>query len=162
MNYEQPREIKEGPNAGKWHWTTRNDNTIRASGYCSSWETCPSCHGMTAQGQVRIGLMTIDPADDCSTCENRGIVQKTDPCPGHETAEEAAEHFRQYRIDRAEFVVVNDPDAVQLNRCKMCEKFTASYMHIPGEIHTEIVCPDHHNREALNFLIETTMGFAHS
>jgi hypothetical protein len=152
MNYEQPRQIQDGPNVGKWHWTTRNDNEIHAAGYCASWELCPVGHDIESLGRDF----------ECDTCEGKGIVTKADPCPGHETAEDAAEHFRQYRIARAEFVSVKDADASMLMRCTMCEKHTASYMHIPGEIHLESVCDDHHGRDALAHLIPLTMGFAHS
>lgn len=155
MNYDQPRQIDpkaDRPDAGKWRWTTRNDNNVRPDGYCAPWEMCPENHGIELIGS----------GFECSTCNGRGIVDKADPCPGHDTAEEAAEHYRQYRIDRAEFVSVRDADARMLHRCKMCDKHTASYMHIPGEIHTEFVCDDHHNRDSLNFLIELTMGSVHS
>ena len=31
MNYDQPRQLKDGSG---WHYTTRNDNQIWATGYC--------------------------------------------------------------------------------------------------------------------------------
>lgn len=157
MNYEQPRQVtKEGlPDTGKWRWTTRNDNSIRASGYCASWDVCPENHGFE-------DLFAAGGALKCATCGGKGIVEKPDPCPGHNTAEEAAEHFRQYRIDRAEFVSVQDADARTLTRCRVCDKHTASYMHVPGEIHTEAVCDDHHDRATAERLIELTMEVMHS
>jgi len=41
MNFHKPRQIKDGPNAGKWHYTVFNDNqkTIRPEGYCA--QDCP-------------------------------------------------------------------------------------------------------------------------
>lgn len=147
----------ERPDAGKWRWTTRNDNNVRPDGYCSPVEACPECKGWG------------NPWDDvsqqhqkCLACNGRGLRDVAEPCPGHDTAEEAAEHYRQYRIDRAEFVSVKDSDAIMLHRCKMCDKHTASYMCIPGEIHQEFVCDDHHDRDALNFLIGLNMSIIHS
>lgn len=156
MNYDQPRQVDvnaDRPDAGKWRWTTRNDNNVRPDGYCSPLELCPDCKGNSG---------ILRPDVNCQRCGNRGLIDVENPCPGHDTAEEAAEHYRQYRIDKAVFVEIIDADARMLHRCKMCDKHTASYMQIPGEIHTEFVCPDHHNREALNFLIELTMGTMHS
>ena len=155
VNYEEPRQVDptlDRPDAGKWRWTTRNDNETRAAGYCASWEVCPQNHGWESIGRDF----------KCDTCGGRGIVDKAAPCVGHDTAEEAAEHYRQYRIDQAAFVSVKDADAHMLHRCKMCDKHTASYMHIPGEIHQEYVCDDHHNRQALSFLIQLTMSRVHS
>ena len=160
MNYDQPRQIDanaDRPDAGKWRWTTRNDNNVRPDGYCSPVEACPECDAHTV-----VWDDVSQNHQKCLACNGRGLRDRAEPCPGHDTAEEAAEHYRQYRIDRAEFVSVKDADANMLHRCKMCDKHTASYMRIPGEIHTEFVCDDHHDRAALNFLIGLTMGTIHS
>lgn len=39
MNYREARQIQSGPNAGKWHYTNRNDDQIYAVGACR--ENCP-------------------------------------------------------------------------------------------------------------------------
>ena|SRR3990167_503513 len=145
MNYAQARQIQDGPNKGKWHWTTRNDNVIRADGYCSSRQSCPDCDGWA-------GLI---PDRECSACDNKGLVDRVPVCEGHDTAEEAAEHYRQYLLDNAKFVEVNDADSIQLLICKMCDKHTASYMHVKGDAYRhDSVCPEHHNRKTAEFLIE--------
>lgn len=156
MNYDQPRQVdvkSDRPDAGKWRWTTRNDNNVRPDGYCSPWEMCPAGHG----------IEMILTEYECDTCGGKGLIEKADPCPGHDTAEEAAEHYRQYRIDRARFVEIIDADAQMLHRCRMCDKHTASYLTIEGDgFFHESVCPDHHDRHTAEFLIQLSMGSVHS
>lgn len=77
-------------------------------------------------------------------------------CDGHDTPEDAAEHQREYLIGNAEFVIVPDSEAYQLNRCEVegCETFTASYMRIKGDGYRhDVVCPAHHTDKTKRVLI---------
>lgn len=158
MNYAQARQIDpeaDRPDAGKWRWTVRNDNNIRPDGYCSPLELCGACGGET--GWLYPGRPS------CDACDSRGLIESANPCPGHDTAEEAEEHYREYQIDRAEFVEIVDADAQMLGRCKMCDKHTASYMRIKGDAYRhDLVCPEHHERSTAEFLIQRSAGAVYS
>lgn len=148
MNYDKPRQVDvnaDGPDAGKWRWTTHNDRGgTHATGYCSPWELCPENHG----------LELIGTEYDCATCGGRGVVDKADPCPGHDTAEEAAEHYRQWKLDHVRFRVLNNPNALHKCRVEGCGEFTAGIMEIEGDGYfMESVCEPHQTRETAETLI---------
>lgn len=122
MNYDEPREIKDGPQAGKWHFTTMNRRTgTRPIGYC-------------AEG-----------------------------CPGHDTAKEAREHYRQYRLDKELRFVDDNPKADTKHRCEVdgCENFTSGRIDI-GAWLTWYACAEHRNRENAEVLYPTAGDSMHS
>jgi len=84
MNYYQAREMyKDGKPSGKWHYICMNDGKIWPVGYCSPWKTCLDCDGKSAWYHL------YDDTPDCATCNNKGIVEDANPCPGHDTPDEA-------------------------------------------------------------------------
>lgn len=156
MNYAQPRQVDseaDRPDAGKWRWTVRNDNDIWTDVAC----TVPCPAGDCTGGRAWDDVSQND--QKCETCHGRGRVADD----GHDTAEEAAEHYRQWQIENVEWHVIVAAEARQLNRCKMCDKHTASYMTVKGDAYSHnVVCPDHHNRAGAEFLIQLSMGSAYS
>lgn len=61
MNYDQPRQIAEGENAGKWHYTTANRRTgTHPIGYCAEHgphdteAEARECYGRYLRDQVRL------------------------------------------------------------------------------------------------------------
>lgn len=157
MNYEQARQVNpnaDRPDAGKWRWTTSNRRTgTYPTGPCSPWETCPDCGGsfwlMDGKG------------DPCARCSGKGFIDKADPCPGHDTKEEAEEHYRQYRLDHVRFLVLDNPNA--LHKCRVCGAFTAGVMEIEGDGYfMETVCEEHQTRETAEELIGVISSSMHS
>lgn len=110
MNYYDARQLESGPNAGKWHYTCRNDGRIWPVGNC-------------AEG-----------------------------CQGHDTAEEACEHYRQYLLDRLRFLddVENAPS---LHRCDApgCGAYTSGGVDVRGSLRFTL-CAAHRNRETVALL----------
>ena len=95
-------------------------------------------------------------------CEN-GARRKAEPCPGHDTAEEAAEHFRQYRLDNVRFRTLNNPNALHKCRVDDCGEFTAGVMEIEGDGYfMQIVCEKHQTRETAEQLIGVVTSLMHS
>lgn len=67
-------------------------------------------------------------------------------CPGHATSQEAAEHYRQYMLDIANF------DAQRWEReepCRVCGALTVGLAVIPGHHLPVTLCEIHRNREGL-------------
>lgn len=159
MNYAAARQVDpsaDRPDAGKWRWSVANDGRVRPDGACSPVEVCPECHGWS--GIVR-------PDVTCEHCGSCGLVDVANPCPGHDTKEEAEEHFREYQIANAEFHAIDNAKASGLYRCKVqgCEIFTASYMTIKGDSYRhDIVCPAHHTRATAEQLIGRTSMYMYS
>ena len=61
MNYDQPRQIAEGPHAGKWHYTTANRRTgTHPIGYCRDHDPhdteaeARECYGGYLRERVRL------------------------------------------------------------------------------------------------------------
>jgi hypothetical protein len=66
-------------------------------------------------------------------------------CPGHDTPEEAAEHYRQYLIDNAQY------DHKMLNQqkqCQICGQWTDQFA-TTFQYGLFVLCPEHCNRESL-------------
>ncbi len=76
-----------------------------------------------------------------------------DGCPGHDTAEDAAEHYRQYLLDNLRFTD-DDPNASSQHRCEAegCDVFTSGAADAPGCM-TRTLCAAHRNREAVDALL---------
>jgi hypothetical protein len=133
MRYYAARQMKNG----KWHYTCRGDYTY-AVGHCSPITTCPECEGRSMFREA------TDP-DACGHCQNKGIVKLDNPCPGHDTAEEACEHYRQYQLDTARY---NGHDAESQEKCAVCQEWTQEYAVVDGWHHYRL-CDKHRNREGL-------------
>lgn len=92
------------------------------------------------------------------TCMNDGQIWPVgfcaDGCPGHDTAEQACEHQKQYMLSIARFG--QKTDAWPKHKCGVqgCESEATCWAMIPGEMRQFEVCESHANKEALATLIE--------
>ncbi len=156
-------QIQTGPNAGKWHYCQSTSKGGYPVGLCCPWELCPEC--LKTHGKV---YDTSD-NDDCEVCHGKRRVDRENPCPGHDTAEGACEHYKEYLLADARYQL-ETPEARaksnQLHRCeavlegnprdlyddkkrhtvKRCGEFTCGYASHGSYSHT-ILCPVHCNRE---------------
>lgn len=108
MNYDEPRKINTGENAGKWHFTSMNDGQIWPIGYCA--DGCPG-HDTEQEARDHQREYVLDnrvqydrhmAADSQKKCEECG--EWTDGlvvvdgwhdhvlCPPHQTREIVAKH----------------------------------------------------------------------
>lgn len=142
MNYHQPRQIQDGPLAGKWHYTVMNDGQIWPEGYCSKFRECPDCHG----GSV----FASDPALACSTCSNAGVIE-VEPCPGHDTKQGAYEHQTQYLLDNK--LRLDGQYANAQYHCEICQAWTDRFAEIDDRPYT--LCDEHRTREVVTELFGT-------
>ena len=89
------------------------------------------------------------------TCQNDGRIWAegycAQGCPGHETAEEAAEHYRQYMLDTADY---SRSTPNQQQKCRKCGAWTQGYATSgPGGMTITFLCDEHRNRETLAELL---------
>lgn len=156
MNYYQAREIlgEDKKPTGKWHYTCRNDDRIWAVGYCASLQSCPVCKdkwvpafGMTREDVEARGWTW------CEACNNKGLVDAPNPCPGHDTPEEACEHYKEYLLDKAEYR--QKLSEWPKDKCMRpdCNSEATHVVHIPGETYNYIFCEQHCNRENVSALL---------
>jgi hypothetical protein len=155
MNYEQARQVdpkSDRQDAGKWRWTNMRDGKAWPTGHCSPFEVCPECQGETAI----YGRRADEP---CGTCNKTGVVEKSDPCPGHDTPEEAAKHNWEYQLDHAIYdFKIRDPQ-----RCRFpkCGRFSTNTAQV--DTYTiYVLCGRHLNREALAEIHSVSSGSIHS
>ncbi|MFZ5669144.1 MAG: hypothetical protein ACOY4K_06595 [Pseudomonadota bacterium] len=118
-----------------------------ASGACSKRTSCRTCDPYGFRGE-RI------PSEGCVTCGGSGVVDREEPCAGHDTAEEAYEHQRQHLLDTQLQFWPDGDKPKTLYRCEVegCETFTSGGMSC-GSYRTKHVCADHRNREAVAPLV---------
>lgn len=94
MNYDGPRQIADGPSAGKWHYTTKNRRTgTHSIGYCR--ESCPghdtaeeACEHQTRYSLDRELRLDGRRQNQVLRCEARSIGDE-DACGAY------TEHFAQ-------------------------------------------------------------------
>lgn len=142
LNYEQARQIETGPNAGKWHYTNRNNDWVYPIGYCSSMVPCTNCDGVPAIVHTRTTL--------CATCGGNGVVESPTPCPGHDTAEEAERHYYEYMADHLfEEGLKARSDLVDGRyKCEVCDAPTLRTLRVEGQIAGNVpLCDEHCNRK---------------
>lgn len=143
MNHQSARQIADGPNAGKWHWTEANSRTgTHAIGYCGRFQTCPECDSRSFITHV-----------ECGTCGVTGYVDVGDAqCAGHDTPEEAAEHYRQYLLtERLRLDGMRSEN--QQFRCEAegCDEWTQTHAHL-GSWLMWALCDAHRTRETVEVL----------
>lgn len=157
MNYYAPREIigSDGKGSGRWHYTCHNKRIgTFAVGHCSPTELCPACGH-------RAWPPDFEPMK-CDICGGTGIVQKANPCPGHSTPEEAAEHYRQYLLDHATYDLACVPTEQHRCQAEGCFRWTqkaADVRHTGGMF---FLCDEHRNRETLEKLLPPIWQIASS
>jgi hypothetical protein len=94
VNHDCARQIQDGPNAGRWYYTSGNNRSgTHAIGYCSPWENCPDCNPRDFPKSMG--------GPPCEKCNGTRLIMKAEPCPGHTTADEACAHQKKYLIDKA-------------------------------------------------------------
>jgi hypothetical protein len=69
-----------------------------------------------------------------------------DGCPGHDTPDEAREHFRAYLLDSTDYDTRHRWGSPR--RCEVCGKFTTRFVQTAWE-HVHTLCPAHANRDGL-------------
>lgn len=134
--------MSDGPYAGKWHYTVMNDGVIWAEGYCSRYRECPDCRGRS--------MFSPNPADACPTCENHGVIE-VEPCPGHDTPEEACEHMTQYLLENR--LRLDGQYADTQYHCEVCQAWTDRFAEVDGHPYT--LCDEHRTREIVTGLFGT-------
>lgn len=140
MNYEEARQIADGPLAGKWHWTNRRDGKIWPIGHCSSWKECPDCKGRSFITGV-----------NCETCGVSGVVFKTqdEKCQGHDTAEDAARAHADWVLDN-HLHWHESPDARHHCQAKEgCPIWTSKFVNVDPANYGPMyfLCPEHADRD---------------
>jgi len=158
VNYEQPRQVdpkSNSPDAGKWRWTNMRDKKVWASGGCLSKvgeEACPGCGGKSEES----------PNVVCIDCGSSGKRGKYEPCPGHDTPEEAAQHNWEWEIDHFR---LNAGKWVDPTRCQgpKCGRFATAFAKVPGDVAGGYtLCPRHMNTETLRLIHPVSGGSIHS
>lgn len=139
MAWYRPLQRVEGN--GKWYYTCTDGSGVYEIGYCVQTELCPEC---------RKDWDTMYDDKDCSFCNNRRFIDKENACQGHNTANEAIEHYRQYKLDKSEVRV--DPDVQK--KCELCGTWTQKFMDFGanGWFDQYYLCEEHCNKEGLDSL----------
>jgi hypothetical protein len=161
MNHYAVRQIKAGPNAGKWHYTCYNDRDKGAYpvGACASFRNCPDCDGRITNVS---GMFVCDVSEEqvgphCPTCGGRGCVEapEAERCPGHDTPEEAYAHERQRLISLIEFKgPKTSPWPKHKCHVRTCQEEALYYSHIPGTHIWVELCTAHATKDV-------AAGFVH-
>jgi hypothetical protein len=127
---------------GKWKYTSAGRDGVYEVGYCSSLSLCPDCGD--------IGNFGTPQRQNCKKCLGSGLIDAENPCLGHDTPEEAEEHYKQYLLDRIDF---QRPDHIkdQQLKCQICGKWTQSTVG-PG-MRFFVLCDEHLNRAAVSELL---------
>mgnify|MGYP000956943696 CR=1 FL=1 len=129
MNYKQARQLP----SGKWHYTNCNNGLIYSLGYCRKNKCCP-CR-----------FNEVDNIDSCVVCEGTGSIPSEHYCNGHDTAEEACAHYRDFLLDYANYDV---RDEHCLEKCEICGTWTHQIVSIDYYIYHRL-CEQHCNRDGL-------------
>lgn len=127
MNYYQPLEMAdaEGKPAGKWHYTCTNDGILNGRSF--------------PVGYCGAGRLPGDTAEKC---------------PGHDTPEGAAEHYRQWLLDHKLRLDGARPNGHY--GCAVCGVLTDQVAKVDHR--SFHLCDDHRNREHVEALFEAPTG----
>lgn len=137
MNHYAPRQREDNK---KWHYTCENDGRIWPVGYCGAYRTCPECNGK----------LHVD-GEPCTRCAKEGIgptgavrVPDEERCPGHDTAAEACEHYRQYLLNER----THEVEFGDWTGCQECDAPTKKGYAV-GAVETVALCDEHRTPETL-------------
>jgi len=73
-------------------------------------------------------------------------------CPGHDTPEEAAEHYKQYQLDT--MLRLDGFTKNQQHKCRVCGAWTQHFAEV--DMHIFNLCDDHRTREHVAGLFEAS------
>lgn len=139
MNHYAARQISS---SGKWHYTCRNGENVWAVGYCSTHELCPRCGDKPWTWRIEDG-------DACVFCAGTGSVKRSDPCPGHDTRDEAEQHYEAYLLDHSYFRPRQEE--WPKNKCHVvCCNKEGTVEAVVDAYHLYVFCPEHANKETLS------------
>ncbi len=123
---------------GKWYYTCSNSAGTFDIECCSQFESCKDCSPF---------YLDYDRGGKCKTCNGTGLIDKLNPCPGHDTPEEAIEHYRLYNVSRAKTGFNED----EQHKCAICEDWTQTYMYFVDFFKLPVyLCQNHLTHEYLN------------
>ncbi len=87
-------------------------------------------------------------------CLNKGIVLIDDPCSGHDTAEQAENHYKQYILESA---LINGPKSEEWPKFKCdvkdCNQEGVYLANLNNGNYYQL-CHDHANKDSLAVLVE--------
>lgn len=135
MNHYKARQLENG----KWHYTSRNNGNIFPVGNCSRFMRCPACKLLENVNR------------DCVICKGDNIVIDPNPCPGHDTAEEAQQHYKEYLIEGCVFRPKFNEWPKYKCHLEQCNSESKHSVYIFGT--TYDLCEQHANRETLHEII---------
>ena len=88
------------------------------------------------------------------TCRNDDSIWPvgycSNNCPGHATAEEAQEHYKQYLLDERVYISTNDDT---MRKCKECGEWTSDMLMVDGWPRFDL-CKAHQIREVYEKLVK--------
>lgn len=154
MNHLRARQVdpaSDRPDAGRFRYTTFNRRTgAYPIGYCSPLAACsnPRC----LLGKTWDPDAPTDPVRRCSDCDGRGYLNRADPCPGHDTAEEARAHYRAYLLAETLRLDVRCADDIQ-HQCDVdgCATWTQAGASV-GQYQSWWLCDAHRTAETVDGL----------
>lgn len=134
MNYYEPRQRESDQ---RWDFTCQNDDHVWPVGYCRPWLDVEEREGDPVITQLLI------------TEEKRALPFKDKHhSNGHETAEEAAQCYRQYLLDQKLRLM---GEAGERRECNVCDEMTNLYAEIINGPFLSL-CKAHNNRETVEKL----------
>jgi len=111
MAYYRPLQRVKTDN--KWYYTITDGDGVKTHPCCSEQKSCPKC----------LEQISYFPSASCDICNGKGYIDKENFCGGHDTAEAACEHHRQYLISIAKEHTDNDCQ----HKCLICDAWTQRF-----------------------------------
>jgi len=133
LNYYQSRQLKSGPDYGKWHYTCMNNGQIYPVGYCGGWPA------WLDEGADPAPLLPIH-----QQIERERLLPFKDKfhTTAHDTPEAACECYKTYLLDTG-LRFTTDPKTKQ--KCEVCGEWTDSVAEVTSHAQYRL-CPLHNNR----------------
>lgn len=123
---------------GKWYYTCTNSAGTFDVECCSQFTSCPDCSPF---------CLDYDRKGKCPKCNGRGLIDKLNPCQGHDTPEEAIEHYRLHNVMNAQ----SGFNEEEQHKCKICGEWTQNYMAFRDFFKLPIyLCEKHMGHDYLN------------
>ena len=153
MRFHTPLQIKDGPNAGRWHFCQQDRYGAIAIGYCAQYRSCKACDAAHA--------FPANP--NCSECGGKGLIPLELPCAGHATQDEARAHYREYQLNERLRLIDPPTDPDEWRRCQAanCRAPTAGRAQI-GVYYQWWLCDEHRNKDTVAQLFMAAGDFYES